>query len=101
MNIGDDIQILGGENCERCLNRSQRALVLRSASNLQNVGPLATGFLLLASCCWLLITESKILGLNRGFTNLGTYNRNLAATGQGQDTSSQRPVASDGQNDDD
>jgi len=43
----------------------------------------------LASCYWFLVTESKILEMNRGFGNLGAYIRKLAATGQGQETSSQ------------
>jgi hypothetical protein len=41
----------------------------------------------------LLVTKSKILGMNRAFGNLGAYNRKLAATAQGQETSSQKPAA--------
>jgi hypothetical protein len=50
MNIGDDVLILAGKNLGGCLNKSQReqAQMLRPACNLQNVRPLATGFLLLA-----------------------------------------------------
>jgi hypothetical protein len=36
----------------------------------------------------------KILGMNRAFGNLGIYNWQLAATGQGQEDSSQGPAAS-------
>ena len=55
---------------------------------------LATGLLFLASCCWLRVTESKMSEMNRGFGNLGAYNRKLSTTVQGQETSSQRPAAS-------
>jgi hypothetical protein len=44
-------------------------------------------------CRWRLVTEPKNLGVNRGFGNLGAYNWKLAATGQGQETRSQEPVA--------
>jgi hypothetical protein len=37
-------------------------------------------------------------GINRGFGNLGPYSRKLDGTGPGQETSSQRPAASGGQN---
>jgi hypothetical protein len=38
---------------------------------------------------WLLVTCLKILGMNRGFGNLGVYHRKSAATDQRQETRSQ------------
>jgi hypothetical protein len=49
---------------------------------------------LLASGCWLLVTESKILGMNRDFSNLSACNRKLATAIQEKETSSLRPVTS-------
>ncbi len=72
--------------------------VLSRSLLVSGVGFQAPGYWLLASCCWLLVTEFKILGMNHGIGNLGAYNRKLATAGQGQETSSQGPVASDGQN---
>jgi len=38
-----------------------------------------SGHWLLASCCWLLVTKSKILGMHRGIGSPGAYNRKLVA----------------------
>ena len=55
---------------------------------------MVTGYWLLAAGAWQLVTGSKISVINRGFGSPGAYNLKLAATGQGQETSSQMPVAS-------
>ncbi len=49
----------------------------------------------LAAGHWLLATGHRVKNfrMNRGFGNLGAYNRKLAATDQGQETSSQQPAA--------
>jgi len=36
-----------------------------------------TGHWLLASCCWLLVTKSKILEMHRGIGSLGADKRKL------------------------